>query len=134
MSEKWERWNNEELAILKESYPNAPREDIMRLLPGRTWRAIVHQAEIQEVHRPHYGTVRSAEYLAELHTTLSTARANRTSGHAPFAGKRHSAESKLHISVSNLHARGYSIADIAVRNRIAEKEVAKIIEVRNRKR
>lgn len=130
MSEKWERWNNEELAILKGHYPNAPREDLLRLLPGRTWRSIGHQAEIQEVHRPHYGTVRSKEYLAELHTTLSTARANRTSGHAPFAGKHHSAETKLAISVSNLRTRGYAIAYIARRNGITEKEVKKIIKER----
>ena len=129
MSIKWERWNTNELTILKVHSPNAPREDIMHLLPGRPWRGIVNQAGKQKIHRPHYGTVRSAEYLAELHTTLSTARTNRTDGYAPFAGKQHSAESKLHISVSNLHARGHSIADIAERNRIAEKEVVKIIEI-----
>ena len=130
MSEKWERWNNEELAILKESYPNAPREDIMRLLPGRTWRAIVHQAEIEGVHRPHYGTVRSKEYLAELHITLSNARTNRTDGYAPFAGKRHSADAKLHISVSNLYAHGHDIIKISKRVGISEREVKKIIEAR----
>ncbi len=130
MSEAWQRWTIAELAILKNHYPNAPREDLMRLLPGRTWRAIVHQAEIQEVHRPRYGSTRSKEYLAELHITLSTARANRTSGHAPFAGKHHSAETKLAISVSNLRTRGYAIAYIARRNGITEKEVKKIIEER----
>ena len=129
MSEKWQRWNHEELAILKEHFPNASHEDLMRLLPGRTWRAIGHQAEIQGIPRPHYGSIRNKEYLAELHITLSNARQNRTSGHAPFAGKQHSTESKLHISVSNLYTRGHSITDIAERNSIAEKEVEKIIEI-----
>lgn len=130
MSEKWERWNREELAILKKHYSDMPREDIMRLLPGRTWRSIVHQAETQKIHRPHYGATRNKKYLAELHTTLSNARQNRASGYAPFAGKHHTADAKLHISVSNLHTRGHSIADIAERNGIPEKEVREIIEKR----
>ena len=134
MSIKWERWNTNELTILKEHYPNAPREDLMQLLPGRTWRAIVHQAEIQEVRRPHYNTVRSKQYLAELHITLSNARQNRTSGHAPFAGKQHSTESKLHISVSNLYTRGHCSEYIAKAKNITVEEVKKIIENREDKR
>ena len=128
MSEKWERWNLEELAILKHCYPNMPRDDLMKLLPGRTWRAIGYQAEIQEIHRPRYGSVRSEEYLAELHITLSNARQNRTDGHAPFAGNHHSAAAKLAISVSNLYTRGHSIEDIAERNHISETEVKRIIK------
>ena len=134
MALKWERWNREELAILKEHFPNTSREDIMRLLPGRTWRAIVHQAETQEVRRPHYDTVRSKEYLAELHITLSTARTNRTSGHAPFAGKRHSADAKLAISISNLHARGHSIEDIAERHWLTYPQVSRIINSRRKRK
>ena len=134
MSIKWERWNNEELAILKKHFSYMAREDIMRLLPGRTWRSIVHQAEKQKTHRPHYATVRSKQYLAELHTTLSTARQNRTSGHAPFAGKQHTAESKLHISVSNLYTRGHCSEYIAKAKGITEEEVKKIIENREDKR
>ena len=130
MSEKWQRWNIEELTILKKHFSYMAREDLIQLLPGRTWRAIVHQAEIQEVHRPHYGTTRSAEYLAELHITLSTARTNRTSGHAPFAGKQHSAKSTLHISVSNLYTRGHCSEYIAKAKGITEEEVEKIIEGR----
>ena len=130
MSEKWQRWDKDELAILKHCYFYMPRHDLMGLLPGRTWRAISHQAGKQNLHRPHYGTIRSDKYLATLHTTLSTARQNRTSGYAPFAGKHHSADTKLAISVSNLHARGHRIADIAKRNGIAGKEVKKIIRDR----
>lgn len=133
MSEKWARWYREELAILKKCYPNTPREDLMRLLPGRTWRAIVNQSEKQKIHRPHYGIARSKEYLAELHTTLSNARTNRTSGYAPFAGKRHSVEAKLAIGVTNLHTRGHCSEYIARAKGITEKEVGDIIENRNRK-
>lgn len=128
MSEKWQRWTIPELAILKKCYPNMPREDIKQLLPGRTWRSIGHQAEKQNICRPHYGTQRSEEFLATLHDTLSTARTNRSSGYAPFAGKHHSPDARLCISVNNLHARGHSIADIAKQNKIAEKEVEKIIK------
>ena len=128
MVEAWERWNKEELAILKKHYPNMPCDNLMRLLPGRTWRAICHVAEKQEIHRPRYGTTRSEEYLTELHTTLSIARTNRTSGYAPFVGKHHSAEAKLAISVSNLFIRGHSIKDIAKRKHITETKVKEIIE------
>ena len=134
MVQKWQRWNREELAILKVHYPNASRKDIMRLLPGRTWRSIVHQAETQKIHRPHYGATRNKEYLAELHTTLSNARQNRMSGHAPFAGSHHSSEAKLAISVSNLHTRGHCNADIAARNGISEKEVKELLEKRGKKK
>ena len=130
LTEKWQRWNREELAILKKHFPYMAREDIMQILPGRTWRSIVDQAEKQKIHRPHYGTVRSKEYLAELHTTLSTARTNRTDGYAPFAGKHHAADAKLAISVSNLYTRGHNITDIAERNHIAEAEVKRIIKKR----
>ena len=131
MSEKWERWALAELAILKKHYPDMPRDDLMQLLPGRTWRSIGHQAEKQEVHRNGYVIPKSAKQAAALHAKLSTARCNRTD--EPFAGNHHSADAKLRISVSNLHTRGHSIADIAVRNRIAEKEVVKIIGERKEK-
>lgn len=123
MTEKWERWNKEEMAILKKHYPDMPRDDLMQLLPGRTWRSIGHQAEKQEIRRNGYIIPKSAKQAAALHAKLSTARSNRTE--QPFAGKHHTADAKLAISASNLHARGHSIADIAVRNRIAEKEVAR---------
>lgn len=134
MVEKWERWSIQELTILKEHYPNTPREDILKLLSGRTWRTICNTAQKQEIHRPHYGTTRSEEYLTELHTTLSNARTNRTSGYAPFIGKHHSAEAKLAISVSNLFTGGHSIKDIAKRNYITEMKVKEIIENRNKKK
>lgn len=130
MTEKWERWNKEEMAILKKCYPDMPRDDLMQLLPGRTWRSIGHQAEKQEIRRNGYIIPKSAKQAAALHAKLSTARSNRTE--QPFAGKHHTADAKLAISASNLHARGHSIADIAVRNRIAEAEVKKIIENRGK--
>ena len=134
MSYKWERWNKEELAILKKHYPNMPRDDLMKLLPGRTWRAISHQAEKQEIHRSRYGSTRSKEYLAELHIILSTARTNRIDGHAPFTGRQHNSAAKLAISVSNLYARFHCVADIAALKGITEKEVRDIIEKRDKKR
>ena len=126
MTERWERWNKEEMAILKKCYPDMPRDDLMQLLPGRTWRSIGHIAEKQKVHRNGYIIPKSAKQAAALHAKLSTARGNRTD--EPFAGKHHSVTARLHISVSNLHTRGHSIADIAVRNRIAEAEVKKILK------
>ena len=133
MSLKWERWCQEELAILKVHYPYMAREDLMCLLPGRTWRAIGHQAEKQKIYRPHYGSVRSKQFLRELHITLSTARVNRTDGYAPFAGKQHSGDAKLRISVSNLYARFNCVADIAALKGITEKEVEKMAENRKRR-
>jgi len=132
MIQKWQRWSREELAILKEHFLSMSRDGIMQLLPSRTWRAICHQASKQNLHRPHYGTVRSDKYLAMLHTTLSIARANRTSGYAPFAGKHHSADAKLAISVSNLYTRFHCVADIAALHGITEKEVRDIIERRDK--
>ena len=132
MTEKWERWALAELTILKKHYPDMPRDDLMELLPGRTWRAIGHIAEKQKVHRNGYVIPKSAKQAAALHAKLSTARGNRTE--QPFAGKHHTADAKLAISASNLHARGHSIADIAVRNRIAEGEVEKILANRSNKK
>ena len=127
MTEKWERWTREEIAIMKKHYPDMPRNELMQLLPGRTWKAITGAA-----HR--YGFSRNGditqtpEQKAAMLARLDIARGLRTG--PPFAGKHHSAEAKLAISVSNLHARGHSIADIAQRNRIAEKEVKKMLEER----
>ena len=131
MSEKYERWNKAELAILKEHYPNMPRYDLMQLLPGRTWRAICCIAGKQKVHRNGRLIPMSEEQMAILHAKFSIARQNRTD--APFAGNHHTADAKLHISVSNLFARGHSIADIAERNCIAEKEVANILSNHRKK-
>ena len=128
MAEKWERWTREEIAILRRCYSNMPRADLMQLLPGRTWCAIYHIAEKQKLHRNWRDIPLSEEEIVALHTRLSIARGNRTG--APFAGKHHSAEGKLHLSVGILHAFGHSIAAIAKRNGIAEKEVKKIIEER----
>ena len=127
MSVKWERWNREELHILKTCYPNMPRDDLIRLLPGRGWRSICRAAEKRKIHRKHYGTQRSEQFLEELHNKLSIARQNRK----PFAGCRHSLEAKISISVSNLFARGHSIANIAKRKGITEKEVKVILEKKN---
>ena len=124
MSEKWERWNKEELHILKTCYPNMPRDDLTRLLPGRGWRSICRAAEKRELHRKHYGTQRSEQFLKELHNKLSIARKNRK----PFAGCHHTKESKLAISVSNLYARFNCVADISALKGITEKEVRGIIE------
>ncbi|MGB7532984.1 MAG: hypothetical protein WA977_08450 [Halobacteriota archaeon] len=104
----------------------------MQRLPGRTWRAIYHIAEKQKVHRNWRDIPLSEEEIVALHAKLSTARGNRTG--QPFAGNHHTADAKLAISVSNLHARGHSIADIAKRNGIAEKEVEKIIKERGAKK
>ena len=130
MTEKWERWSIAEVAILKRHYPNMPRADLMQLLPGRTWKAITGAA-----HR--YGFSRNGditqtpEQKAAMLAHLDIARGLRTG--PPFAGKHHSADAKLAISVSNLHARGHSIAAIAKRNGIAEAEVKKMIEERGTK-
>ena len=132
MTEKWERWTKAELITLKKHYPDMPRNELMQLLPGRTWGGIGHQAVKQEVRRNGYIIPKSAKQAAALHAKLSTARSNRTE--QPFAGKHHTADAKLAISASNLHARGYSIADIAVRNRIAEGEVEKILANRSNKK
>ncbi|MFC1979896.1 hypothetical protein ACFLVS_03420 [Chloroflexota bacterium] len=38
------RWKTEEFDILKKLWPNCSREMILANLPGRTWKAIAHQA------------------------------------------------------------------------------------------
>ena len=130
MSEKWERWNREEVAILKKHYPSMPREELLQLLPGRAWRNICRAAEKRGIHREHYGTKRSEQFLKELHDKLSIARQNRK----PFAGCQHSPEAKLCISVSNLYAHFNCIVDIAALKGITEKEVRDIIENRGKKK
>ena len=130
MSEKWERWNREEVIILKKHYPDMPREELMELLPGRTWRGIIHQAEKQGIHREHYGTQRSEQFLKELHDKLSIARQNRK----PFAGHQHSEKAKLCISVSNLYAHFNCVADIAALKGITVIEVQEIIENQGKKK
>ena len=127
MSEKWERWGKEETRTLKKHYPNTPRDELTQLLPGRGWRSICRAAERHGLHRKHYGAQRTKQFLEELHDKLSIARQDRK----PFAGCRHSLEARISISVSNLYTRGHSIADIAERKDITEKEVEKIIEKKN---
>ena len=124
MSVKWERWNKEEVRILKKHYPTMPRDELTQILPGRGWRSICRAAEKRGLHRKHYGTLRSEQFLKELHDKLSIARQNRK----PFAGCRHSLEAKISISVSNLFTRGHSITNIAKRKDITEKEVKEMLE------
>ena len=128
MSEKWERWNKEELSTLEKHYPDTQRKRLMRLLPGRTWKAIMGAAERYDIHRNRDDIPKTKKQKASLHAKMCIARQNRTD--APFAGKHHTAEAKLRISVSNLHTRGHSIADIATRVGIAKKEVKKILDNR----
>ena len=107
------------------------RDELMKLLPGRTWKAITDAAERFGFVRDS-NTPKSEAEEAAMRVRLSIARAARTG--PPFAGKHHSAEGKLHISVGNLHARGHSNAAIAQRNGTAEQEVKKILEKRKKRR
>jgi len=126
MSEKWERWYKKEYAILKMHYSTMPRKELMQLLPGRTWRAIGHIAnEKLRLNRSH-DIPKSEEEKAALHTKMSIGRGKRIV--QPFAGKHHTAETRVAISVSGLYIRGHSIKDIANRKDISEKEVVKIIK------
>jgi hypothetical protein len=45
------RFDEEEKEILKTHYPCAPRLEILRLLPNRTWHSIQRQAELMQVKR-----------------------------------------------------------------------------------
>ena len=125
MTEKWERWNKEELHILKKYYPNMPRDNLMQLLPGRSWRAVGHAAEKHKLHRGH-DIPKTEEEKVALHTKMSIARGKRAE--EPFAGKHHTAETKLAISVTNLFVRGHGITDIAHRKGITKAEVERIIK------
>jgi hypothetical protein len=46
-------WTREELDILEKVWSNAPQNAILAELPGRTWKAISHQAYKQRWHRDH---------------------------------------------------------------------------------
>ena len=127
MSEKWERWGKEEIRTLKKHYPNTPRDELIQLLPGRGWRSICRVAEKRGLHRKHYGTQRSEQFLKELHDKLSIAR----QGRKPFAGCRHSLEAKISISVSNLSARNHSVADISKRTGVSESKIQIILNKKN---
>ena len=133
MSEKWERWMLEELAILKKCYTTMPRDDLLTLLPGRTWKAITGAADRFGVPRNRDIAMSDANRAA-MHTRLSIARGLRDG--PPFAGCTHTPEARRAISVSNLHTRGHTIAAIAERHGIAEaavKEILKKREERNKR-
>ena len=130
MPEKWERWALEELAILKKHYTSMPRDELLALLPGRTWKAITGAADRFGVPRNRDIAMSDANRAA-MHVRLCIARASRTG--APFAGCTHTAESKMAISVSNLHTRGYTIAAIAERNGIAAAAVEEILKKREQR-
>lgn len=132
MAEKWERWTTPEVVILKKHYPNTPRDELLRDLPGRTWNSIGHAAEKHKIRRNWRDIPLNEDEAAAILSQMTLARASRTA--PPFAGNRHTAEAKLAISVSNLHARGHCIAAIADRNGIAEKEVKRILKERVSKR
>jgi intein-encoded DNA endonuclease-like protein len=44
-------WRSEEILILKEKYPTASEEEILHLLPDRTWQAIVERAHTLKIKR-----------------------------------------------------------------------------------
>ena len=131
MAEKWGRWYNDEVKILKEHYPKTHRDELLKLLPGRSWRAVGHAAEKYKVHRGH-GIPKTEKEKAALHTKMSTARGKRAE--EPFAGKHHTAETKLAISVTNLYVRGHGITDIAHRKGISKMEVKEILGEREKKK
>lgn len=131
MAEKWERWMLAEIEIMKKFYPNMPRAELLQLLPGRSWKAILGAADRYSFARSR-SIPRGKKEQKALHAKMSTIRGKRTQ--QPFAGKHHSADAKRAIGVANLHSAGHSIADIALRNGIAEKEVKKILGERGTKR
>ncbi len=134
MVEKWSRWHKKELAILEQHYPSMTRDELMQLLPGRSWHAIVLKAHKREIKRPYgrgRGATRTEKQLAELHKKLSASRRNRIAGYAPFRGHHHSAEAKMQIAVRHMRTAGRSVAEIAVRKGITEEEVKKIIGKRS---
>jgi len=131
MAEKWARWCVPELEIMNAYYSDMPRDELLKLLPGRTWKAITGAAGRFGFVRDS-NTPKSEAEEAAMRVRLNIARAARTA--PPFAGKHHSAEAKLAISVANLHARSHCIAYIAVRNGIAEKEVKKILENKEKRK
>ena len=45
MNKHWQRYLKSEEELLRELYPNAPKEDIIKALPGRTWIALRRKAE-----------------------------------------------------------------------------------------
>ena len=131
MAEKWGRWLLVEIEILKNHYPISPRETLLRLLSGRTWRAIGHIANEKLGLTRGHNIPKSREQKDALHEKMSISRGKRIE--QPFAGKRHTADTKLRISISNLYARFNCVADIAALHGITEKEVREIIEKRNKK-
>lgn len=63
-------WSDEELNILKKLYPcylrgEVTEEDILKVLPCRTWKAIVHKACEENIHLSDKDKV-NYEYLREL--------------------------------------------------------------------
>ena len=47
------RWTKEELDILKRLWPSTSQDALLTSLPGRTWKAITHQARNQRLRRDH---------------------------------------------------------------------------------
>jgi uncharacterized protein YuzB (UPF0349 family) len=44
-------WTDEEIKILKEHYPNTPREQLLKMLPNRKWSAIKYKAFTGKIKR-----------------------------------------------------------------------------------
>jgi hypothetical protein len=49
---EWRVWSESEDHILRVHYPAAPREELMHLLPGRTWKGIGQRARSLGLRRP----------------------------------------------------------------------------------
>lgn len=47
-------WDDTELQTLREHYETAARDDLMAMLPGRTWKAITEQGKKQGLSRAHF--------------------------------------------------------------------------------
>ena len=80
------RWTEGELETLKKLWPNSSRETMLRKLPGRTWKAVTHQAY-----------------------NLGLRRASESSNHTP----RHRWEPNEEDKARELYEAGTAINDIA---------------------
>jgi hypothetical protein len=128
-SYKWMRWTNAELDALGEWYYSASWEKLLKLLPGRSKTAIRGTAQRYNMHR------RNDLPRDPNGAKISAERRKRKK--QPFADHQHMPETKLRISVSNLHARGHDVAGIAEQTGIGEAEVRDMLDnrkERNRKK
>ena len=68
---KVNKWTNEEVEILKSNYTNKSKEELMILLPHRSWSSILTKANKLSINKRNYWTPEEDDLLSSIYSNIS---------------------------------------------------------------